>query len=101
MYHSTGGLHPLSGEAVSTLLSGLSTLGLSSLARLVARHPSRRTTSYPALQLIDPSPKLYDHQLLLGDGCLLLGDHRQQGLPICAIEVRYNLHYSLMTRLLT
>ena len=101
MYHSTGGLHPLSGEAVSTLLSGLSTLGLSSLARLVARHPSRRATSYPALQLIDPSPKLYDHQLLLGDGCLLLGDHRQQGLPICAIEVRSNLHYSLMTRLLT
>ena len=85
MYHSTGGLHPLSGEAVSTLLSGLPTLGLSSLARLVARHPSRRATSYPALQLIDPSPKLYDHQLLLGDGCLLLGDHRQQGLPICAI----------------
>jgi hypothetical protein len=101
MYHSTGGLHPLSGEAVSTLLSGLSTLGLSSLARLVARHPSRRATSYPALQLIDPSPKLYDHQLLLGDGCLLLGDHRQQGLPICAIEVRSVLHYSLMTRLLT
>ena len=94
MYHSTGGLHPLSGEAVSTLLSGLSTLGLSSLARLVARHPSRRAMGYPAFQLIDPSPKLYDHQLLLGDHC-------QQGLPICAIEVRSNLHYSLMTRLLT
>ena len=86
---------------MSPLLSRLPALGLSSLARLVARHPSRRATSYPALQLIDPSPKLYDHQLLLGDGCLLLGDHCQQGLPICAIEVRSVLHYSLMTRLLT
>ena len=79
---------------MSPLLSRLPALGLSSLARLVAWHPSRRATSYPAFQLIDPSPKLYDHQLLLGD-------HRQQGLPICAIEVRSVLHYSLMTRLLT
>ena len=56
--------------------------------------------SYPAFQLIDPSPKLYDLRLLLGDGCLLLGDHHQQGLPICAIEVRPVLHYPLMPQTL-
>ena len=96
MYHTLCGLHPPTGKAISTSLSRLPALGLSSLARLVARHPSRRAMRYPAFQLIDPPPKLYDRRLLLGDGCLLLGDHRQQGLPICAIEVRPLLHYPLM-----
>ena len=66
------------------------------LPGLLPRHPSRRAMRYPAFQLIDPPPKLYDHRLLLGDGCLLLGDHRQQGLPICSIVSRPVLHYPLM-----
>ena len=81
------GLHPPTAKAISTSLSRLPALGLSSLARLVARHPSRRAMRYPAFQLIDPPPKLYDHRLLLGGGCLLLGDHRQQSLPRCRTGV--------------